>query len=69
MKNKSDIWHIFTDGHDVYFTPAEGGEKAARACFNRFKKEYGAARLYFRAKGADEEDDGDCVLSFGAFPS
>lgn len=66
--NKTDIYHVFTNGYDEYFTPAEGGGKAARACFKRFVKEYGCARLYYRAKGEDEENDGDCIKSAGNFP-
>jgi Tfp pilus assembly protein PilF len=68
MKNKTDIWHVFTNGHDEYFTPAEGGEKAARAYFEKCKKTTDAARLYFRAAGQDEENDGDCIESYGGFP-
>ena len=68
MKNKTDIFHVFTTGHDEYFTPAEGGEEAANRCFSEFKKQYGCARLYYRAKGANEEDDGDCIKSFGPYP-
>ena len=67
-KNKTDIYHVFTTGYDEYFTPAEGGEKAARKCFNRFKREYGCARMYFRAVGEDEENDGDCIEAAGPFP-
>lgn len=68
MKNKTDIWHVFTNGYDEYFTPAEGGQEAALRCFRAFKFQYGAARLYYRAKGSDEDDDGVCIKSFGPFP-
>jgi len=68
-KNRTDIWHVFTNGHDEYFTPAEGGEKSARECFAMFSEQYGCARLYFRAKGNDEEDDGECIETYGSFPS
>ena len=67
-KNKTDIWHVFTTGHDEYFTPAEGGEEAAQVCFKRFVSEYGCARLYYRAKGADEMGDGDCIAAEGPYP-
>lgn len=66
--NKTDIWHVFTNGHDEFFTPEDGGEKAARDCFNTFTVQYGCARLYFRARGDDEDNDGDCIATWGAYP-
>ncbi len=69
MKNKTDVWHVFTNGHDEYYTPAEGGERRARECYAQFVADYGCARLYHRAKGADEEADGDCIAAHGEYPS
>lgn len=68
MKNKTGIFHVFTNGHDEYFTNTDGGEKSAEECFNIFVKQYGCARLYFRAKGQNEENDGDCIKSEGDYP-
>ena len=68
MKNKTDIWHVFSTGEDYYFTPAEGGEKAARKCFNALVIDNGCARMYYRAAGADEMDDGDCIEAAGPYP-
>ena len=64
MKNKTDIYHVFTNGYDEYFTD----EKAARACFFSFSEDYGTARLYIKYKGEDEDKDGDCLESYGDFP-
>ena len=69
MKNKTDIWHVFTDSHDEYYTPAEGGERRARERYAQFMADYDCARLYHRKKGENEESDGDCIASDGRYPS
>jgi len=68
MKNKTDIYHVFSNGCDEYFTPAEGGQKAAEVCFKSYVEMWGCARMYYRAKGDDEENDGECIKSSGVYP-
>lgn len=60
-----DTYHVFTNGWDDYFY----NYKEANKAFKVMAKEYGCARMYLKRKGTDEDCDGDCIRSEGAFPS
>ena len=57
------IYHIFTNNFDEYCDD----KKEAIKIFNQFKEECGCARLY-EMNSDNEDDNGDCIRSFGEYP-
>jgi len=61
-------YHIFTNNQDEWLDD----KKEAIKLFNKFKKEFGCARLYEIDTETEDEDgvyaDGDCIKSYGEYP-
>lgn len=59
-------YHVFSDGIDLYFDSEDEAIKEAK----KFKKEKNNVRCYCMEFDGDEElEDGNCIYSYGSYPS
>ena len=59
------LYHCFTDGVDAY---TEDLSIAVKCIRDWFREGFRSLRIYKLSNVEDEQDDGECILSYGNFP-